>query len=164
MPNPSQAEAAGASQDEQLAAILGTQPRARDALLPVLHQIQDTLGYIPPATLPEIARAFHLSRAEVHGVVTFYHHFRSAPPARHTIALCRAEACQSMGADALLAHAEKALGCAMHKHSADGEFALEPVYCLGQCATSPAMMLDGAVHARVTPQVFDRLVARAKEV
>ena len=110
---------------------------AQHQLLPALHAIQDKAGFVPPDMLGEIAAAFNLSRAEVHGVVTFYHYFRSAPPARHVIQVCRAEACQSMGGDALLAHAEQALGCRLHQHGAGGQFALEPVYCLGQCATAP---------------------------
>lgn len=133
----------------------------QDALLPVLHAIQDRLGFIPPDAVADLAQGFNLSRAEVHGVITFYHHFRTTPPARRTVQICRAEACQSMGGDALLAHASQALGCALHGHTPDGGFALEPVYCLGQCATAPAIMIDDAVHARVTPQRFDTLVARA---
>ena len=141
--------------------ILARHGTRQDQLLPVLHALQDKLGYIPPAQVPTIAQHFNLSRAEVHGVITFYHYFRSAPPARCTVQLCRAEACQSMGADRLLAHAQATLGCGLHEHSADGAFALEPVYCLGQCASAPAMTIDGAVFARVTPERFDRLVAQA---
>jgi formate dehydrogenase subunit gamma len=141
--------------------ILARHGTRQDQLLPVLHALQDRLGHIPPAQVPTIAQHFNLSRAEVHGVITFYHYFRSAPPARCTVQLCRAEACQSMGADRLLAHAQAALGCGLHEHSADGAFALEPVYCLGQCASAPAMTIDGAVFARVTPERFDRLVAQA---
>jgi formate dehydrogenase subunit gamma len=144
-------------------AILAARPDGPDQLLPTLHAIQDALGFIPPETVPEIALSFNLSRAEVHGVLTFYHHFRSTPPARHTVQLCRAEACQSMGADALLGHAERALGCGLHEHSADGSFALEPVYCLGQCATAPAMMVDDALHARVSPARFDHIIAQLGE-
>lgn len=147
----------------QVGAILASRIAGSDQLLPTLHAIQDTLGFIPPESVPEIALSFNLSRAEVHGVLTFYHHFRSTPPARHTVQLCRAEACQSMGADALLQHAERALGCTLHGHSADGRFGLEPVYCLGQCATAPAMMVDDAVHARVSAARFDRIIALAKE-
>jgi formate dehydrogenase subunit gamma len=138
---------------------------SQDQLLPVLHAIQDGLGSVPPGMLGQIAAAFNLSRAEVHGVVTFYHFFRSTPPARHVIQVCRAEACQSMGGDALLAHAEQTLGCRLHEHGAGAaaEFALDPVYCLGQCATAPAIMIGDAVHARVTPARFDALLARARE-
>jgi formate dehydrogenase subunit gamma len=143
--------------------ILGLYGPGQDQLLPVLHAIQDRLGYVPPASVDQIAQGFNLARAEVHGVVTFYHFFRTLPPARCTVQICRAESCQSMGGDVLLAHVETTLGCSLHKHSADGAFALEPVYCLGQCATSPAIMLNDAVHARVTPLRFDALVARIKE-
>lgn len=132
-------------------------------LLPALHAIQDAVGFIPAESVADIAAAFNLSRAEVHGVISFYHHFRSTPPAPHTVRICQAEACQSMGAEQLLAHAEKTLGCCLHEKSADGRFSLEPVYCLGHCATSPAMMIGETVHARVTPARFDQLLANAKE-
>lgn len=129
------------------------------ALLPILHAVQDTLGHVPAAAVPEIAHALNLTRAEVHGVVTYYHHFRSQPPGRCVVQVCRAEACQAMGAEALLAHVQQRLGCAVHTTSADGAWSLEPVYCLGLCASSPAVMVGDALHARVTPQRFDELVA-----
>lgn len=147
----------------RIQSILASSNTAQDNLLPVLHAIQDAAGFIPPESVADIASAFNLSRAEVHGVISFYHHFRTTPPARHTVRICCAEACRSMGAEQLLAHAEQSLGCGLHEKSADDSFSLEPVYCLGQCATSPAMMLDDALHARVTPAKFDRLVAQAKE-
>ena len=147
----------------QANAILAASSGAQDQLLPVLHAIQDAVGYIPPDQVAQIASTFNLSRAEVHGVITFYHYFRSEPPARQVVQICRAEACQSMGGDALLAHAEQALGCKLHAHSGDGAFALEPVYCLGQCATAPSLMINEALHARVTPARFDALLAKAKE-
>ena len=131
------------------------------ALLPILHDVQDALGHVPKHIVPEIADALNLSRAEVHGVVTYYHHFRAEPAARHVIQICRAEACQAMGAESLLAHARQHLGCAVHGTSKDGAFTLEPVYCLGLCASSPAMLLDDELHARVTPQAFDALIAQA---
>jgi formate dehydrogenase subunit gamma len=146
----------------EVARILGEDAQPQDQLLPVLHAIQDALGFVPPDSVGAIAAAFNLSRAEVHGMITFYHHFRSAPPARHTVQICRAESCQSMGSDALLAHAEQALGCTLKTHSADGQFTLEPVYCLGQCATSPAIMIDDAVHARVSNARFDALIAKTR--
>ena len=152
------------TQDDHIAALLdqftnhGLLPQHQ--LLPALHAIQDRLGFIPPASVAGIAQRFNLSRAEVHGVITFYHYFKSSPPARCTVQICRAEACQSMGGDALLAHAEKTLGCSLH--GATGSFALEPVYCLGQCATAPAMMIGETVHAKVTPDRFDRLLAKAR--
>lgn len=148
---------------ETIDTILAGSAAEPGALLPTLHAIQDAVGYIPGDAVPQIASAFNLSRAEIHGVITFYHHFRSSAPAAHTIQVCRAESCQSMGADRLLAHAEKALGCRLHERSADGAFALEPVYCLGQCATSPAIMIDDAVYARVSTDKFDRLLDKTKE-
>lgn len=131
-------------------------------LLPILHDVQDALGYIPQHLVPEIATALNLSRAEVHGVITYYHHFRAEPVGRHVVQICRAESCQAMGAEALLAHAQAQLGCAVHGTSKDGAFTLEPVYCLGLCASSPAMMLGDEPHARVTPKRFDALVAQAR--
>lgn len=132
------------------------------ALLPILHEVQDALGHIPADVVPEIASVLNLSRAEVHGVITYYHHFRAEPAAGKVVQICRAESCKAMGADALIAHAEHKLGCAMHGHSKDGSFTLEPVYCLGLCAASPAMTVGEEVHARVTPQRFDALIAEAR--
>ncbi len=128
------------------------------ALLPLLHEVQHALGYIPSESVEAIAHGLNLSRAEVHGVITYYHHFRQHPPAQHVVQVCQAEACQSMGGDALTAHAQAHLGCAMHSTSADGRYALEPVYCLGLCASSPSMMLGDRVFGRVTPQRFDQLI------
>ena len=138
---------------EMIAAIIATQQSRPGSLLPILHDIQDALGYIPPGSVTQIASALNLSRAEVHGVITFYHHFRIAPPARHTIQICCAEACQSMGAERLVEHAERKLAGLKR-----GECELKPVYCLGLCATSPALMIDEELHARVTPERFDRLI------
>jgi formate dehydrogenase subunit gamma len=132
------------------------------SLLPILHAIQDRLGWVPPRTLPLIAYELNLSRAEVHGVVTFYHFFRDHPPGRHMLRLCRAESCQSMGANALAAHAKRRLGIDFHETTADGAFSLEAVYCLGNCACSPAMMIDGDLVGRVTPEMFDDIVAARK--
>jgi formate dehydrogenase subunit gamma len=127
-------------------------------LLEVLHDVQRALGYIPPESVDAIARALNLSRAEVHGVITYYTHFRQHPPARRVVQLCQAEACQSMGAESLAAHAQARLGCAMGAHTPEGRFALESVYCLGLCASSPSMMIGERVYARVTPQRFDQLI------
>jgi formate dehydrogenase subunit gamma len=133
------------------------------ALLPVLHAVQDALGYVPPESLPLIARGLNLSRAEVHGVVSFYHHFRSTPPGRHVVRLCRAEACQALGARELEAHAKRSLGIDFHGTTADGAVTLEPVYCLGNCGCGPSLMFgDDELHGRVTPRVFDELVARKR--
>ncbi len=143
------------SHSEQVAAILAAQRDRPGALLPILHDIQDALGHIPPDAVAQIANALNLSRAEVHGVITFYHHFRTTPPTRYTIQICCAEACQSMGSERLVQHAEKKLA-----HREQSEYELHPVYCLGLCATSPAMMIDGQSHARVTPEKFDKLIQK----
>jgi len=127
-------------------------------LMPLLHSIQDQLGFVPPEALARIAQALNLSRAEVHGVITFYHDFRTAPRGRHLVKLCQAEACQSMGADALAAHARARLETEFHHTTADGAVTLEPVYCLGNCACSPALTIDGRVHGRITAERFDRLI------
>lgn len=133
------------------------------ALLPLLHDIQHALGCIPAEVVPPIAEALNLSRAEVHGVVSFYPHFRTEPSGRHVLEICRAESCQAMGADALVTHARKTLGCDFHQTTSDRAFTLEPVYCLGLCAQSPAVMLDGKPYARVTPDKLDRLLHRTTQ-
>jgi formate dehydrogenase subunit gamma len=135
--------------------------REQRSLVAVLHAIQDEVGFIPPEALAPLARAMNLSRAEVHGVLTYYHHFRSTPPARVTVALCRAEACRSMGSEALAQHIEAHTGCRFDaKHGGDApahgaDVELESVYCLGQCALSPALTLNGTLHAKMTPPKFD---------
>lgn len=128
------------------------------ALLPILHGIQDALGYVPRDAIAQIAQALNVSRAEVHGVVSFYHYFRTTPPGRHTVYLCRAESCQSMGANRLVEHAKARLGVDFHETTADGAFTLEPIYCLGNCACSPAMMIGETVYGRVTPEGFEEVV------
>ena len=128
------------------------------AVLPILHALQEHFGYVDPVAVPLVAEALNLSRAEVHGVVTFYHDFRATPPGRHVLRLCRAEACQSMGADRLAAHIKSRLGIDFHQTSADGRVTLEPVFCLGDCACSPALMLDGKLHGRVDAAAFDQLI------
>lgn len=133
------------------------------ALLPILHGIQDELGFVPPAAVPGIAQALNLSRAEVHGVLTFYHYFRTTPPGRHIVHVCRAESCQAVGANQLVDHAKARLGVGFHETTGDGEFSLEPIYCLGNCALSPAMMVDGEIHGRVTPERFDEMVRSVKD-
>jgi formate dehydrogenase subunit gamma len=130
-------------------------------LLEVLHAIQAALGYIPAAAVPIIADVLNLSRAEVHGVVTFYHYFRHTRPGAHTVSVCQAESCQAMGAEGLTAHARQRLGIDLHQTSADGRFSLEPIYCLGNCACSPAVMIDGRLYGRVTPERFDALIQDA---
>jgi formate dehydrogenase subunit gamma len=128
-------------------------------LLPLLHDLQDALGYIPPEAVPSIARALHLSRAEVHGVISFYHDFRNEPAASHTLQICRAEACQAMGSRALEAHAKQRLGIDYGGTSADGAITLQAVYCLGNCACSPTVRIDDEIHARVDASRLDELLA-----
>ena len=128
------------------------------ALLEILHGVQAELGYVPPAAVPVLAEELNLSRAEVHGVVTFYHYFRQAAPGKHTVRVCQAESCQSMGAEKLTEHVKQALGVDFHETTADGRFTLEPVYCLGNCACSPAVMRDGDIFGRVSPDRFDELL------
>lgn len=133
-------------------------------LLPLLHDIQDALGHVPPEAIASIARALNLSRAEVHGVVSFYHHFRQVPPGRHVVQVCRAEACQSMGADTLLDSLRRALGVDLHQTTADGAVTLEPVYCLGNCALAPSVMVDGRLRGRVNADAASALANELREV
>ena len=128
------------------------------ALLPILHAIQDWLGYVPATAVPIVAEVLNLSRADVHGVVTFYHFFRTKVPGKQTLYVCRAEACQSMGSRALENYARKKLNVDFHETTADGRFSLEPVYCLGNCACSPAVMIDETVYGRVTPERLDEIL------
>jgi formate dehydrogenase subunit gamma len=128
------------------------------ALLPVLHAVQEALTYVPKDAVPLIARELNLSIAEVHGVVSFYHYFLQERPGRHVLHLCRAEACQALGSVALEAHAKATLGVDFHGTTRDGAITLEPVYCLGNCALGPSMMIDQQLHGRVTAERFDALV------
>src|SRR5580698_4716569 len=129
------------------------------ALLPILHAVQDALGFVPADAVSLIAQQLNLSRAEVHGVVTFYHYFRTRRGGRHVVHLCRAEACQALGAVALEAPAKKSLGVDFHDTSADGAVTLEPVYCLGNCALGPSLMIDDQLKGRVSAGRFDELMA-----
>jgi formate dehydrogenase subunit gamma len=142
----------------RIADLIETHRHRPGPLLPLLHAVQDALGCIPAAAVPQIAAALNLSRAEVHGVISYYHHFRTEPAGRHVVQVCRAEACQACGAEELLAQAERLLGCEAHATRADGAVTLEPVYCLGLCASSPAVQIDERLHARVTPEKLQRLV------
>jgi formate dehydrogenase subunit gamma len=132
------------------------------ALLPILHAVQDKLGFVPKDAVPLIARELNLSRAEVHGVISFYHYFRTTRPGRHVLYLCRAEACQALGATPLENHAKSSLGVDFHGTTPDGAVTLEPVYCLGNCALGPSVMVDDRLQGRVTAKRFDELVARAR--
>jgi formate dehydrogenase subunit gamma len=129
-------------------------------LLEILHAVQHRLGFVPPESVPLIADALNLSRAEVHGVVSFYHHFRDAAPGRHTLALCRAEACKSMNADALAELAQERLGLAFGQTRADGQVTLDAVYCLGNCACAPSAMIDGELRGRVDAQTIAEFAQR----
>jgi len=131
-------------------------------LMPILHAVQDELGFVPLDAVPLIARELNLSIAEVHGVVSFYHYFRTDPGGRHVVHLCRAEACQSVGAAAVEAHAKRSLGVDFHGTTPDGAIRLEPVYCLGNCALGPSIMIDDRLHGRVSPQRFDELMTSAR--
>lgn len=131
-------------------------------LLPILHAVQEMFGYVPEQAKPLIAQALNLSRAEVHGVVSFYHDFRSHTAGRHVLKLCRAEACQSMGGDALAERVKSLLGIDFHETTPDGAVTLEPVFCLGLCACAPSAMLDGELHGRLDEDCLGELVAEAR--
>jgi len=128
------------------------------ALLPILHAVQDALGHVPKDSVPVIAHELNLSRAEVHGVLTFYHYFRKDPPGRRVVHLCRAEACQAVGAAELETHAKRRLAIDFHGTTSDGAISLEPVYCLGNCALGPSIMIGNRLQGRVTPARFDELM------
>jgi formate dehydrogenase subunit gamma len=130
-------------------------------LMVILHDMVETFGYVPDDAVPVIANELNLSRAEVHGVVTFYHDFRRKPAGQHVLKMCRAEACQSMGCESLVKQAEERLGVKCGETSADGRVTLEPVYCLGLCATAPSAMIDGRVVGRMTEAKLDKLLTGA---
>ncbi|MFQ5348025.1 MAG: formate dehydrogenase subunit gamma [Rhodothalassiaceae bacterium] len=132
-------------------------------LLEALNALQARFGCIDKALIAPLADAFNLSRAEVHGVISFYHDFRDRPPGRHVVRICQAEACQAMGARGLTAHAKQALGIDLGETGAGEGVTLEPVYCLGNCAAAPAVMIDGAVHGRVDAGRFDALIAACRK-
>lgn len=133
------------------------------ASLPILHALQETFGYVHPDAVPLIADALALSRAEVIGILNFYHDFRQEPGGRHTLKVCRAESCQAMGCEALVEHLERRLGIPMGETTPDGALTLQTVYCLGNCALSPAVMLDGNLFGRVSPERADRILEAAGE-
>jgi formate dehydrogenase subunit gamma len=152
---------AAATTEATASAIAAEHGNRPDALIEILHAVQAALGYVPEAAVPALAHALNLSRAEVHGVVTFYHDFRRVPAGRHVLKMCRAEACQAMGCEALVARAEDRLGVACGSTSADGRVTLEAVYCLGLCATAPSAMMDGEVVGRLTGSKLDALLKEA---
>src|SRR5215475_385600 len=144
------------------AEIIAEHATREGATLVILHALQEAFGYVPEAAIPMVASALSLSRAEVYGVFTFYHDFRHKPAGRHVLKLCRAEACQAAGGDALAAHAEKKLGVALGNTTADERLTLEPIYCLGLCATAPSAMLDGRLIGRLDEARIDAIVAEAR--
>ncbi len=152
MPAPDQ------SLEEVVAAVIDENDGRVGALMPVLHGIQERWGCIPDEAIPLISRRMNLSRAEVHGVMRFYHDFRSTPPGAHTVQICRAEACQAMGSEALERHAKQKLGIDYGQTTPDGRITLQAVYCLGNCACTPSVRIGDDVFARVTPARFDALL------
>ncbi|HUG63012.1 MAG TPA: formate dehydrogenase subunit gamma [Methylomirabilota bacterium] len=147
---------------ERARAIVAEHAGLEGPLLPILHAVQEAYGHVPEAAVPVIAEELNLTRAEVWGVVTFYHDFRRAPAGRHVVKLCRAEACQSVGAEALISRAERRLGVALGETSADGRVTLEAVYCLGLCATGPAALVDGRPVGRLGPDTVDAIAAEVE--
>jgi formate dehydrogenase subunit gamma len=147
---------------ERASEIIASRVHMEGAVLPILHAMQETFGCVPDAAVPLIAEALNLSRAEVHGTVTFYHDFRKAPPGRRVLKLCRAESCQAAGGDRLVSRAEEKLGVEMGETTADARVTLEPVYCLGLCHSSPAAMLDKDVYGLLDEEKLDRLLKEAQ--
>ncbi len=145
--------------DAEVAAAIEAATGRAGALLPVLHALQDRIGYVPPEAVPRIAQALNLSRAEVQGVLSFYTDFRSTPPVQHKLRVCMAEACLAQGAAALQKQAAERLAIDPSGHSVGGHIESEPVYCLGLCACAPALMLDGRLHGRVTPAQLELLLS-----
>lgn len=152
----------GTEMASRTASIVEAHRHLEGPLLPILHGIQEEFGFVPQDCLPVIAEALNLSRAEVHGVASFYHDYRSAPAGRHVLKLCQAEACQSMGSERIADEVKAALGIGFHETSADGAVTLEPVYCLGFCACAPAAMLDGRPLGRLDGDAIEEIVAEVR--
>lgn len=144
---------------EDIRAVITPLTSLEGPLLPMLHALQDVYGYVPQECVPVLADVLNLGRAEVHGVISFYHDFRDHPTGQHVLKICRAEACQSMGANALAEATLKRLGIGWHGTTADGRVTVEPVYCLGMCACAPAAMVDGRVIGRVDDARIDRILS-----
>lgn len=155
------ADRSNESLDDRVRAVVAAHRGERGALLPILHGIQDELGYVDPAVVPILAEELNLSRADVHGVLTFYHDFRDRPPGRTAVQICRAEACQSVGAEALVAHARRSLGIDLGETTTDGRVTVDQVFCLGNCALGPSVQVDGSMYGRVDAARFDSLVEKA---
>jgi formate dehydrogenase subunit gamma len=158
-----QSDAKGTSWDAAEARqIIETYRGLDGALIPILHALQDRFGYVDDAAVPDLSDLLNLSRAEVHGVITFYHDFRRTPPARHALHICRAEACQSVGARALEQHVKAKLGVDYHHETPDGRWSLGAIYCLGNCALGPSALIDGEIAGRLTPEKLDALMREAE--
>jgi len=142
---------------ERAAQVIAEHRHLEGAAMPILHALQETFGFVPDPAVPMIAESLNLSRAEVFGVLTFYHDFRREPPGRHVVKLCAAEACQAMGGKALADYAEDKLGVGMGETSPDGAVTLEPIYCLGLCACAPSALVDGQLVARLDAGVIDEI-------
>ena len=142
--------------------IIANHRNMQGAALPILHAVQEAIGYVPEDAIPAIAEALNITRAEMHGVVTFYHDFRREPAGRHVLKLCRAEACQARGGDAIAARAEQKLGVAIGETTADRAVTLEAIYCLGLCASGPSAMLDERLVGRLDDARLDALIAEAR--
>jgi len=148
--------------ESRAAEIIADTSRQDGAALPILHALQETFGFIHHDAVPMVAKTLNLTRAEMHGIVTFYHDFRDHPPGRHTVKLCRAEACQSMGGEALAKQARDTLRVDWHGTTTDGRVTLEPVYCLGLCACAPSVMIDGKVYGALNQERLGALLTRVR--
>ena len=147
---------------ERAVEIIAAHADQEGALLPILHALQHAFGHVPTEAVPIVAGALNLTRAEVHGVVTFYHDFRQTLAGRHVLKLCRAEACQARGGDAIVSRAEQRLGVSMGETTADGQVTLEPIFCLGLCASGPSALLDEKLVGRIDADRLDALIAEAR--
>ena len=153
---PAKADASGVA--ERTTEIIAPYRELEGPAMPMLHAIQAAFGFVPEASVPVVADALNLSRAEVHGIVSFYHDFRHQPAGRHVVKLCRAEACKSMGADRLAAHAQARLGIDWHETTPDGAVTLEPIFCLGLCAAAPCGMVNDRSLARLDAGRLDAVL------
>lgn len=162
MVQPARTQKAATDVANRTSAVVAQLKGLEGPLLPILHGVQEEFGHVPQEALLVIAHELNISRAEVHGVATFYHDFRSKPAGRHVLKLCQAEACQSMGSDAIAAQIKQRLGIDFHQTAADGSVTLEPVYCLGLCACSPSAMLDGEVIGRLDAEKIEEIVAEVR--
>ena len=148
----------GSPTNTEIAATIEPHADLPGAMLPVLHAIQDTYGYLPPNAVGVVADRLRVTKADVEGVISFYHHYRRKPPGAHVVQVCRSEACQARGSRELEAHLKNSLGIGYHETTPDNEITLEPVYCLGNCACGPNLLIDDVVKARVSPEKADSLM------